>query len=110
MIIYPWGYTDEPSGLNATMEEMASEMAARMESVSGRVYEYGQAGNQLYVTNGGATDWALGVHGIPAFTVELPPVDQQHGGFYNPEEDIPSIVRENIPAMLYVIEWAIENR
>jgi murein tripeptide amidase MpaA len=109
VIIYPWGYTDEPSGIDATMEDMAGEMAARMERVNGRVYEYGQAGNQLYVTNGGATDWALGVHGIPAFTIELPPVDQQHGGFYNPEEDILSIVRENIPAMLYVIEWAIEN-
>ncbi len=110
VIIYPWGYTNEPSELDATLEEMASEMAARIERVNGRVYDYGQAGNQLYVTNGGATDWALGVYGIPAFTIELPPVDQQHGGFYNPEEDISSIVRENIPAMLYVIEWAIENR
>jgi murein tripeptide amidase MpaA len=110
VIIYPWGFTNEPSGIDATLEEMASEMAVRIESVNGRVYEYGQAGNQLYVTNGGATDWALGVYGIPAFTIELPPVDQQHGGFYNPEEDIQSIVRENIPAMLYVIEWAIENK
>lgn len=110
VIIYPWGYTNEPSELDATLEEMASEMAARIERVNGRVYDYGQAGNQLYVTNGGATDWALGVYGIPAFTIELPPVDQQHGGFYNPEEDISSIVRENIPAILYVIDWAIENR
>jgi carboxypeptidase T len=110
VIIYPWGYTGTPSGIDDLLEEMAGEMAARIERVNGRVYEYGQAGNQLYVTNGGATDWALGVYGIPAFTIELPPIDQQYGGFYNPEEDIPSIVRENIPAMLYIIEWAIENR
>jgi carboxypeptidase T len=110
VIIYPWGYTNEPSNMDALLEEMAGEMAARMEEANGRVYGYGQAGNQLYVTNGGATDWALGVHEIPAFTIELPPVDQQHGGFYNPEEDIQLIVRENIPAMLYVIEWAIDNR
>ncbi|MGD9347556.1 MAG: M14 family metallopeptidase [Candidatus Aminicenantes bacterium] len=109
VIIYPWGYTNEPSELDALLEEMAGEMAARMESVNGRVYGYGQAGNQLYVTNGGAADWALGVYGVPAFTIELPPADQQFGGFYNPEEDIQSIVRENIPAMLYVIEWAIAN-
>jgi len=109
VIIYPWGYTNEPSELDVLLEEMAGEMAARMERVNGRVYGYGQAGNQLYVTNGGASDWALGVYGIPAFTIELPPVDQQYGGFYNPEEDIQSIVRENIPAMLYVIEWAIAN-
>jgi hypothetical protein len=96
--------------MDALLEEMASEMAARMEKVNGRVYGYGQAGNQLYLTNGGATDWALGVYGIPAFTMELPPVDQQQGGFYNPEEEIHSIVRENIPAMLYVIEWAIKNK
>jgi hypothetical protein len=96
--------------MDTLLEEMAGEMAARMERVNGRIYGYGQAGNQLYLTNGGATDWALGVYGIPAFTIELPPVDQQHGGFYNPEEEISAIVRENIPAMLYVIGWAIENR
>jgi carboxypeptidase T len=110
VIIYPWGYTHEPSPIDSLLEEMAGEMAARIEAVSGRVYEYGQAGNQLYVTNGDATDWALGVYGIPSFTIELPPVDQVHGGFYNPEEDIQSVVRENIPAMLYVIEWAIANK
>lgn len=109
VIIYPWGYTNEPSPLDSLLEEMAREMAKRMEAVSGRVYEYGQAGNQLYLTNGGASDWTLGVYGIPCFTIELPPVDQVQGGFYNPEGDIQSIVRENIPAMLYVIEWAIEN-
>jgi hypothetical protein len=110
VIIYPWGFTGEPSDMDTLLEEMAGEMAARMERVNGRIYGYGQAGNQLYLTNGGATDWALGVYGIPAFTIELPPVDQQHGGFYNPEEEISAIVRENIPAMLYVIGWAIENR
>lgn len=110
VIIYPWGYTNEPSDMDALLEEMAGEMAARMEEVSGRIYTYGQAGDELYLTNGGATDWALGVYGIPAFTIELPPADQQYGGFYNPEEDIPSIVGENIPAMLYVIEWAIANK
>ncbi len=110
VIIYPWGYTHEPSAIDTLLEEMAGEMAARIERVNGRVYEYGQAGNQLYVTNGGATDWALGVYGIPAFTIELPPADQQYGGFYNPEEDIATISRENIPAMLYIIEWAVANK
>ena len=110
VILYPWGYTAVPSEIDALFEEMAGEMAGRMAAVNGRVYAYGAAGSSLYLTNGDTVDWAFGEKGIPAFTIELPPVDFLLGAFVNPEEDIRPIVNENIPAMLYVIDWAICNR
>jgi len=88
---------------------MAAEMSELIHSVNSRLYEFGQAGNSLYLTNGDTTDWALGVYQIPAFTIELPPVDVLHGGFFNAEKDIQSIFRENLPAALYLIEWSIQN-
>jgi len=110
VILYPWGYTADPTNKDALLRNMAAAMAARMEAVNGRVYGYGRSGNALYVTNGDTVDWAFGAKGIPAFTIELPPVDQLLGAFINAEEDILPIARENIPAMLYIINWAVNNR
>jgi len=110
VIIYPWGYTDEPCFLDETMHDMAEQMSDKMEKVNGTVYEYGRAGDSLYLTNGDTTDWSLGVFGIPSFTIELPPVDVLSGGFYNKESDIMPVFQENLPAALYLIEWAIQHQ
>ncbi len=109
VILYPWGYTEDPSPLDELMHDMAEYMAAEMEKVNGTTYEFGGAGDSLYLTNGDTTDWMLGVFGVPSFTIELPPVDIFAGGFYNSEEDIIPIFQENLPAVLYLIEWAIEK-
>lgn len=109
VILYPWGYTTEPSPKDALLSEMAQNMSQLMRSASGRIYEFGGAGSQLYLTNGDTTDWALGIYDIPAFTIELPPIDELQGGFFNAEEDITTIFQENLPAALYLIEWSIQN-
>ncbi len=103
IILYPWGYTTTPSAKDSVLREMAARMAELMAPVNGRVYSYGQAGASLYLTNGDTTDWAFGVAEIPAFTIELPPIDQLGGGFFNPEADIQAIFRENLPAALYLL-------
>ncbi|MBD3415115.1 MAG: hypothetical protein GF421_11875, partial [Candidatus Aminicenantes bacterium] len=109
IILYPWGYTEEPSSLDELLSEMSEDMSALMEQVNGTEYEFGRAGDSLYLTNGDTTDWSLGVFGIPSFTIELPPVDQLTGGFYNSEQDIIPIFQENLPAALYLISWAVEQ-
>jgi murein tripeptide amidase MpaA len=109
IILYPWGYTEDPSPLNDLMHDMAEHMAAKMEEVNGTSYEFGGAADSLYLTNGDTTDWILGVFGVPSFTIELPPVDILSGGFYNSEQDIIPIFQENLPAVLYLIDWAIEE-
>jgi carboxypeptidase T len=110
ILLYPWGYTSEPTDKYDLLSEMAETMSNLMEPVNGRVYGYAQAGADFYFTNGDTTDWSYGTYGIPSFTVELPPIDEPHGGFFNAEEDIQDIFRENLPAMLYLIEWASDHQ
>ena len=109
IIIYPWGYTDEPSALDDLMHDMAEQMTNKMGQVNGNLYSFGRAGDSLYLTNGDTTDWGLGVLGIPSFTIELPPVDILSGGFYNSESDIMPIFQENLPAALYLIDWSVQQ-
>ncbi|MGQ9673872.1 MAG: M14 family metallopeptidase [Candidatus Aminicenantales bacterium] len=103
IILYPWGYTTTPTEQDSLLRQIAARMAELMKPVNGRVYQYGQAGPSLYLTNGDTTDWAFGVAGIPAYTIELPPIDQLGGGFFNPESEIQAIFLENLPAALYLL-------
>lgn len=109
VILYPWGYTSLPPEKNDLFFEMAADMSELIQSVNGNFYGYGQGGNALYITNGSTDDWTFGTYGIPSFTIELPPVNESHGGFFNAEENIHPIFNENLPAMLYLIEWTIAN-
>lgn len=108
IIIYPWGYTGELAPDSDLLSALAQNMAVRMEPVNGRWYIPGPASG-LYLTNGDTNDWAYGTHGIPSFTIELPPPSQALGGFFNAEEDIQPICAENLPAARYLIEWAIQQ-
>ncbi|MGB7296054.1 MAG: M14 family metallopeptidase [Candidatus Aminicenantales bacterium] len=107
VILYPWGYTTAPTDQDALLKSLAALMSNLMRAVNGRIYGFGRAGDSLYLTNGDTTDWAFGIAGIPAFTIELPPVDQLGGGFFNAERDIDPIFRENLPAALALIDWSI---
>lgn len=105
-ILYPWGYTTTPTPDDAKLRAMAAAMSAKIQAVNGRVYEYGEAGPFLYLTNGELTDWAYALFHVMAFTIELPPQDYFGGEFFNAEEDIQPIFRENLPAMEYLIGQA----
>jgi carboxypeptidase T len=109
IILYPWGYIEQRAPQDALLEYLASNMTARMAAVRGVIYEYGPAGDSLYTTNGDTTDWALGSAGVPAFTIELPPPNQSRGGFFNAEAEIVPIFQENLPAALFLIEWAVDQ-
>lgn len=109
VILYPWGYTQAASDKDELLAEIAEEMAALMEPVNGRYYYPDRAGASFYLTNGDTTDWSFGVYGIPSYTVELPPDSTLNGEFFNPESDIQPIFNENLPAMLYLIDWSIKN-
>ena len=109
VILYPWGYTQAASDKDDLLAEIAEEMAALIEPVNGRYYYPDRAGASFYLTNGDTTDWSFGVYGIPSYTVELPPESYLTGEFFNPESDILPIFNENLPAMLYLIDWSIKN-
>ncbi|MCX8159808.1 MAG: M14 family metallopeptidase [Candidatus Saccharicenans sp.] len=109
LILYPWGYFDQPSEDELLFQSLAADMAGLIAQVNGRVYQTGRAAASLYLTNGDFADWAFGFYRIPAFTIELPPVDLLQGGFLNSESDIEPIFLENLPAALYLIERAVAS-
>ena len=108
-ILYPWGYINAPTPQEAELDAIAGTMSGLIATVRGTVYAYGRAAGLLYTTNGDTVDWVFGTSGIPGFTIELPPVDVEHGGFFNDEAAIDAIFRENLPAMLYLTDYAIQH-
>ena len=109
IIIFPWGYTTEQPPHYDLMFQLSRQMSDLILQVNGRRYEYGQASDGLYVTNGDTTDWAYSLFSIPAFTIELPPPEETLGGFFNAENEILPIFLENLPAALYLMEWAVAS-
>ncbi|HOE14324.1 MAG TPA: M14 family metallopeptidase [Candidatus Saccharicenans sp.] len=108
-ILYPWSYADLPADQEPLFQQLAAGMARLMSEVNGRIYYTGRAASSLYLTNGDFIDWVYAFFNIPAFTIELPPVDLQEGGFFNSEQDIQSLTAENLPAVIYLLEWAIST-
>lgn len=109
LILYPWGYLDQPPEDEPLLQSLAEDMAGLISLVNGRVYQTGRAAASLYLTNGDFADWVYGFFRIPVFTIELPPVDLLQGGFFNSESDIEPIFQENLPAALYLIERAVAS-
>jgi murein tripeptide amidase MpaA len=109
VIMYPWGYTTQAPDKEPLLRDIAAGMSASIKEVNGRWYSYGQAGQTLYLTNGDTVDWTFGTSAIPSYTVELPPVDEMGGGFFNSEADIQSIFQENLPAMLLFVDRFIQD-
>ncbi|MFC2157964.1 M14 family metallopeptidase [Acidobacteriota bacterium] len=109
VILYPWGYTRTPSTQETALKALGDGMAAVIQQVNGNTYRVARAGAGLYITNGDTTDWVFGVYGKPAYTFELPPIDRLHGEFYNSESDIQPIFNENLPALLHIIDYSIQN-
>jgi len=108
-ILYPWSYADLPADKEPLFQQLAADMAQLISQVNGRIYYTGRAATSLYLTNGDFIDWVYALFDIPAFTIELPPVDLQEGGFFNSEQDIQSLTAENLPAVLYLLEWTIST-
>ncbi|UCH94232.1 MAG: zinc carboxypeptidase [Candidatus Aminicenantes bacterium] len=108
-IMYPWGYTSEPAPDAAEMHEIAREMSERIFQVNGRIYLYGTGPELLYHTNGDHDDWVYGTFAAPSYTIELPAPDYLSGGFFVSEEEIDLSFNENLPAMLYFVDYFINK-
>ena len=108
-ILFPWGYTTAAAPTDAALGAVAGTMAGLIAGVRGTVYTYGEGSRLLYLTNGDTVDWTYSIAGAPSYTIELSPVDIDHGGFFNDEAAIGAIFEENLPAMLYLTRYAIDH-
>jgi carboxypeptidase T len=109
LILYPWGYTDNPvsdAHDREMMAGMAVEMQGLIREVHGVVYTPQQS-SELYPTAGDTTDWTYGTYGIPSFTIELRPRTLQEGGFILPASAIQPTWEENRPAAFRFIEQLV---
>ena len=96
LIIYPWGYIDEPAPHAPLLEFVGLEMSDFNE------YEVIQ-GPTLYPTSGDVDDWLYGKHEIFAYTFEL---GNDEDGYKVEESNIINISMLNLPAMMYLAEFA----
>jgi len=81
LILWPYGYTsaDTAPGLDADAAATFQALGRAMAQTNGYTAE--QA-SDLYVTDGGISDWMWATHGIWSYTFEMYPVSQSQGGFY----------------------------
>ena len=90
LILYPWGYTSDPTPDNALFEGVAQKLS----ELTG--YEARQ-GYDLYQTNGDAVDWVYYATRTLSFTVEL-------SREYAPDKDrVDEVIKNNIKQPLFLM-------
>jgi len=105
LVLWPYGYTftDVPADMTQDDHDVLVTMGQAMAATNGYTPE--QA-SDLYITDGTINDWLYGVHGIMNYTFEMYPRTSTQGGFYPPDEVIPTQTSRNRAAVLYLIEQA----
>src|SRR5687767_1927117 len=105
LVLWPYGYTftDVPADMTQDDHDVLVTMGQAMAATNGYTPE--QA-SDLYITDGTINDWLYGVHGIMNYTFEMYPRTSTQGGFYPPDEVIPTQTSRNRAALLYSIEQA----
>lgn len=104
-VLWPYGYTrrDRPGDMPRSMYRTVTRLARGIASRNG--YRAMQA-SSLYITSGSFMDWAVGVHRLPALTIELLPRTRTAGGFYPRPSRIGPITSANRDALLWFLEQA----
>jgi len=108
LILWPWGYTSALSPHHQVFNRVGLEMQSLIFSVHGMTYIAGPIYTTIYPASGNATDWVYGVRGALAFAFELRDTGQY--GFLLPPDQIRPNGEEVFPAVLRLIQWALERR
>jgi hypothetical protein len=105
LILWPMGYTftDLPADMRQDDWNTMVAMGQAMAATNGYTPE--QA-SDLYITDGTINDWLYGAHGILNYTFEMYPRTSSQGGFYPPDEVIPTQTSRNRAAILYLLDKA----
>ena len=100
LILYPYGYTyeDLPPDMDPVDHQTFVAMGAEMQRTAGY---HAQQSSDLYITDGDWNDWMYGALGKYPITIEM-----SGGGFYPPDEIIPSESARNWDAAVFVASIA----
>lgn len=102
LILFAWGYTPEPSPLQALHQSVGDEMAGLIEQFRGRSYVVGPGYTTIYPTSGAANDWFYGRLGVLSYTYEL------GRRFDEAPSEMRVLVEESLPASLYHAEFVAD--
>lgn len=104
LVLFPWGHTNSPAPDRTLLDQLATSLADSIFGVHAVRYTPQQS-SDLYLASGDATDWLYGETRAPSFTIELRPRSSRPG-FILPESQIQPTFEENLPAALWLIQWA----
>ncbi|XP_067013998.2 carboxypeptidase B [Anabrus simplex] len=97
VLLYPWGYTEEPPADAADLQSLGDKAMAALEAVRGTKYLTGPTVGLMYYAAGTSHDWAKGTLGVKySYTIELPCGGSQ--GFDPPATEILPVVTETFEA------------
>ena len=110
LLMWPFGSEcvggpPEPDG--SEFWDLGNTMHNLIQAVHGVYYEAGPICETIYQASGSSCDWTYDETGIFAFTIELR--DTGYYGFILPPEQILPTCEENLPAIMHLTEWALDQ-
>ena len=96
LVLFPWGYSDQPAPNNAGLETLGRKFG---HFTRYRICQAGEPGC-IYRTDGTTDDWAYGELGVPAYTFEL------GTSFFQSCSTFEDILAANLPALTYALKVA----
>ncbi len=106
LVLWPFGYTPvlPPEPDASTFALVGGYMRDLIASVYGVTYTAGPTYTTIYPVNGSSVDWCYGAADRLSVSIELR--DTGSYGFLLPPEQILPTCTENLPAILYLSQWA----
>jgi hypothetical protein len=107
LVLYPWGYTEDPAPADASLTMLATELADALETPHDQPHTPLQ-GALFYPAAGNIPDWMYGEHGVHSFTFELRPdeADPFFTGFLLPPDQILAACEETLSAIEQLARWS----
>jgi hypothetical protein len=105
-VLWPYGYTAADLPASMTRDDLAALRAIGLQMADSNGYTAQQL-SELYILDGGSSDWLYHQHRIMAYTIEMyPPDPSKLGDFYPPDSTISAQTERNRQAVLYFLEQA----
>ena len=102
-VLWPYSYTKADVPSDMTSDDHAAFVALGKGIASRDGYKP-QQGSDLYIVSGDQDDWAYGVHGIFAMTIELPKGAAQR--YYPTQAEVNKFNSQNLNAVLWYLQQA----